>query len=179
MMAAMRRQSAPASRLRGFTLIELLVVVAIIGVVTAAVVLSLRGSGVREVENAARRAQALVSLACERAVIGGRDIGFTPVLDGLRFGYFERDGWKALGDSRNDELRPRALGKDIALTAERDGEAMELAAEPPDEPAFACFSSGEMTPFVLRISRADAPQPWRLEGRLDGSLELREGDDVR
>ncbi|MBB5207239.1 type II secretion system minor pseudopilin GspH [Chiayiivirga flava] len=164
---------------RGFTLIELLVVIAIVGVVTAAVTLSLRGSGAREVENAARRAQALVSLACERAVIGGRDIGFSPVLDGLRFGYFERDRWEPIDNGRNDELRPRALGAGIALRAERDGEPVTLDAEPPAEPPFACFSTGELTPFVLQIARADAPQPWRLEGRLDGTLELREGDDVR
>lgn len=166
-----------AARGRGFTLIELLVVIAIVGIVVAAVTLSLRGSGVREVENAARRAEALVALACERAVIGGRDIGFSPVADGLRFGYFERDGWQPLSPSPNDELRPRALGNGIVLRAERDGEVLELEQDAPDEPAFACFASGEMTPFVLELSRADAPQPWRLTGTLDGRLALREGDD--
>ena len=166
-----------AARWRGFTLIELLVVIAIVGIVVAAVTLSLRGSGVREVENAARRAEALIALACERAVIGGRDIGFSPVADGLRFGYFERDGWKPLSPSPNDELRPRALGNGIVLMAERDGEVLELEQDAPDEPAFACFASGEMTPFVLELSRADAPQPWRLTGTLDGKLALREGDD--
>lgn len=163
---------------RGFTLIELLVVVAIVAAVTAAVTLSVFGSGVREVENAARRAEALIALACERAVIGGRDIGFAPVAGGLRFGYFERDGWQPLGDNRADELRPRDLGEGIVLTAERDGEALALGEDAPDEPPFACFSSGEMTPFVMEIARVDAPLPWRLEGEIDGSLELREGDDA-
>lgn len=161
---------------RGFTLIETLVVVAIVGVVVATVVLTTGGSGARAVENAAHRAEALVRLACERAVIGGRDIGFSPVADGLRFGYFARDGWQPLGDSPTDELRMRPLADGIVLRAERDGEALEVAQDPPDEPAFACFASGELTPFVLEIGRADAPHPWRLEGHLDGQLRLIEMD---
>ena len=64
---------------RGFSLIEILVVVVIVGVTAAVVALSVRGSGEREVENAAQRARALVRLACERAIIGGRDIGFSAV----------------------------------------------------------------------------------------------------
>ena len=162
---------------RGFTLIELLVVVVIAGIVVAAMTLSWRGSGVREVENAARRAEALIALACERAVIGGRDIGFTPVADGLRFGYFQRDGWRELAPGGSDELRPRPLGEQIVLRAQRDGVELELAQDAPEEPAFACFASGEMTPFELEIARADAPLPWRLSGTLDGKLRLQEGDD--
>lgn len=171
------RVSASSAHRRGFTLIEMLVVIVIVGIVVAAITLSLRGSGEREVENAARRAEALVALACERAVIGGRDIGFSPVVDGLRFGYFQRDGWHPLLPSPNDELRPRALGNGIVLRAERDGEVLELEDDAPDEPAFACFASGELTPFVLEIARADAPLPWRLTGTLDGKLALQQGDD--
>lgn len=178
-MDAARRQRRHERGARGFTLIELLVVVAIVGVVTAAVVLSVRGSGVRAVENAARRAEALVALACERALIGGRDIGFSPVTGGLRFGHFEREGWVPMADVRSDELRPRDLGDGIVVTAQREGEPVEFDDEAPDEPVFACFASGELTPFVMTIARADAPHPWRLEGKLDGSLELREDTDAQ
>ncbi len=158
---------------RGFTLIELVVVIVIVGVIAGTVALSVRGSGEREVENAARRAQALIRLACERALLGGRDIGFTPVRDGLRFGYFETDGWRPLPPgNQSDELRPRPLGRELALGAERDGEPLMLADEPGREPSFACLSSGELTPFHLYIERADALTAWTLEGRLDGTLEL-------
>lgn len=163
-----------AAHERGFSLIEILVVVVIVGVTAAVVALSVRGSGEREVENAAQRAQALVQLACERAMVGGRDIGFTVVGDGLRFGYFEIDGWRVLGEQGSDELRARPLGRDLALAAWREGIELPLLEEPDSEPSFACLSSGELTPFVLRIDRPDASRPWELEGRLDGELTIKQ-----
>ncbi|MCB1568602.1 MAG: type II secretion system minor pseudopilin GspH [Xanthomonadales bacterium] len=158
----------------GFSLIEILIVLVIIAVTTGAVVLSIRGSGEREVENAARRAQALITLACERAELGGRDIGIAAVTDGLRFGYFEIDGWRAFGEEGNDELRARALGKAVALRAWRENVELPLADAEGSEPAFACLSSGELTPFVLRIDRADVERPWELEAHLDGQIDLRQ-----
>lgn len=157
---------------RGFSLIEILVVLVIVGVVTGSVILSIRGSGERSAENAAQRARALIELACERAVLSGRDIGFTPVREGLRFGYFGIDGWQPLGESGADELRARRLGDDLELFASREGVELPLADEPGREPAFACLASGELTPFLLRIDRADIERPWQLEGRLDGDVLL-------
>ena len=161
-----------------FTLIEILVVLVIVGVLVGALVMASGGSGPRDLENAARRAQSLIAVACERAVIGGRDIGFAPVRDGLRFGYFELDGWHPMAESGNDELRPRALGDGIELAAERDGDALELESDAPEEPPFACLSSGELTPFVLRFTRPGVKEAWQLDGQLDGSLALALQDDA-
>ena len=164
---------------RGFSLIEILVVLVIAGVLAGALVIAAGSSGPRELENAARRAQALVQLACERALIGGRDIGFAPVEGGLRFGYFEPDGWHEVEDRADDELRPRALGEGIELAAERDGEALELVLDAPERPPFACLASGELTPFVLRVRRPGVADEWRVEGHLDGRVELKQGADAR
>ena len=156
----------------GFTLIEILVVMVIAGVLIGALVIAAGGSGPRELENAARRAQSLVAVACERAVIGGRDIGFAPVQGGLRFGYFEAGGWRGIEDRADEELRPRDLGEGIELEAERDGDALVLEQDAPEQPPFACLASGELTPFVLRVTRPGVKDEWQLEGRLDGTLEL-------
>lgn len=166
----------PAS---GFTLIEILVVLVIAGVLVGALVIAAGGSGPRQLENAARRAQSLIAVACERAVIGGRDIGFAPVEGGLRFGYFESDGWHELPDRPDDELRPRPLGEGIALEAEQEGETLELAIDAPQRPPFACLASGELTPFTLRFARPGVTDTWRLEGKLDGTLELELAGDGR
>ncbi len=162
----------PVRRARGFSLVEILVVLVIAGIAVAGVSLSVRGSGEREVENAARRAEMLVRLACERAVLGGRDIGFGVVRDGLRFGYFETDGWRVLGEGGSDELRARPLGRELRISAQRDSLALEVGEEPGREASFACLSSGELTPFALRIDRPDIERPWLLEGALDGHLTL-------
>lgn len=157
---------------RGFTLIELLIVIVIVAVMLATLVLAAGGSGARTLENAAQRSRGLVALACERAVLGGRDIGFTATRKGLRFGYFQPEGWRALGADGADELRARPWGEGVDARVEREGQALDLPEDTPDAPDFACLSSGELTPFRIELRRADVAEAWRLEGRLDGSLAL-------
>lgn len=156
----------------GFTLIEILVVLVIAGVLVGALVIASGGSGPRALENAARRAQSLVTVACERAVIGGRDIGFAAVDGGLRFGYFELDGWHEVADRADDELRPRALGEGVAIEAEQAGERLQLSSDAPQQPPFACLASGELTPFTLRFTRPGVDGIWQLDAQLDGTLQL-------
>lgn len=162
---------------RGFTLIEMLVVLVIIGVMVAVATLAVGGSGARELQNAAERSFRLIELACERAELGGRDIGFEPLRDGLRFGYYELDGWRALEENGGDELRARPWGEGVEIVAERDGESLPLQDEVDGDPSFACLASGELTPLALTFSRPGVGERWRLQGELDGSLALNRLDD--
>lgn len=164
---------------RGFTLIELLVVLVIAGVMVAAVAFSVGGGASRELERVAERSARLVRLACERAEVSGRDIGFAPLQERLVFGYFEPQGWLPLGPRGNDELRARPWGEAIELVALQDGQALDLAETPPERPPFACLASGELTPFVWEFARADVRERWRVEGALDGALKLSRIDDAR
>ena len=160
----------------GFTLLEVLVVLAIVAVLAAVATLAVGGVGSRRVENAARRAEALLTLACERAAMTGRDIGVAVLADGLRFGYLVEQGWQPVGDDPADPLRPRALGEAIRLSVEREGELLDLADDPPTAPHLACSSSGELTPFVLEIAGEADAQRWHLRGTLDGTLALQAVD---
>jgi general secretion pathway protein H len=170
------RRVRPAAR--GFTLIEILVVLVIAGVLVGALALAYGGSAARELQTAAERSRGLILLACERAVLGGRDIGFAPSTRGMRFGYYELDGWRELEGHASDELRLRPWGEGVEVRAERDGEPLVLGADAPAEPPFACLSSGELTPLRLVFSRPDAGAAWQLEGRLDGTLELGPASDA-
>lgn len=170
---------AAYARRAGFTLLELLVVLAIVAVIAGVAALSVGGVGSRAGENAARRAQALLELACERAALTGRDIGVAVVEDGLRFGYLTPQGFRLVGDDPADPLRARPLGEGLVLTLEREGEVLPAVADPPATPQLACLGSGEMTPFRLDIAREGEPVSWVLAGSLDGTLTLERSDDAR
>lgn len=152
---------------------------AIASVLIAALVLSTGGSGARALENAAQRSRGLIALACERALLGGRDIGFAPAQDGLHFGYFAIEGWRPLGRDGSDELRARPWGDGVAVQARRGDESLPLDEAAPAEPPFACFASGELTPFRIEFRRDDVVQTWRLDGALNGELTLTLVDDAR
>jgi general secretion pathway protein H len=178
----MRRSGAASSAsrmctVRGFSLIELLVVLVIIGVVLGAVTLAVGGSGEREVEDAAKRAQARVQLACERALLGGYDIGFSLVGEAMRFGYLTPQGWQPFAPGQGEELRERPLGPGLTLELRRDGVVIADAGDA--APQLVCHASGELTPFELQVARDDVARRWQVSGALDGRVELAATDALR
>jgi general secretion pathway protein H len=171
------RPPAGASAQAGFSLIEVLVTLVIIGVVLGTVTLAIGGSGDRTLEQAARGAQARIALACQRAEIGGHDVGFSLVDGRLRFGYLQPRGWVPFPPPTGEELRERPLGDGVLAELYRDGALLDDPAE--DAPQLACFSSGELTPFELRLARPDVERRWLLRGQLDGRLQLESSDARR
>ncbi len=90
------RTSATGRPANGFTLIELMIVLAIIGLMSAVVVLAIpdpRGSLVQEAETFAARAKA----AQERAVMDARATSVRVTGAGYGFDRRERTGWRPLG----------------------------------------------------------------------------------
>lgn len=159
-------------RAAGFTLIELLVVVVILGIVSTMVLLSVGLVGDdRALQQQARRLGSLIELAEEEAVMQGRDYG----LEFTRYGYrfVEHDPvlnrwYEVVGD---DLLRPRRLDEGMEFLLELDDrqvslpeEAKEIPAGDEDEPQnrdrqadylphLLILSSGDVTPFALRVVR--------------------------
>ncbi len=97
----------------------------ILGVLTAAVTLSIAGAGgERILAREAERAQALIVYACERAELSGRDIGLSFARGGYRFSRLDHDVWAPY---RGDELRVRDWPANLSATLARDGQDIALA----------------------------------------------------
>lgn len=160
----------PIAKLRGFSLIEILVVMVILAVLCAAVSLAIAGAGgERSLARDAARAQALITYACERAELAGRDIGLSFDRSGYRFSRFEHDVWTPV---RGDELRPRAWSVNLSTTLLRNGQPVAIATAFPDKPQLLCYASGELTAFRMELALPDLARRYRLDGQTDGQVEL-------
>ena len=91
-------------RRSGFTLIELLVVIAIIGIVAAAVALSISTSDSRLLQEETARLGALFRIAQDEVRITGRALVWEANLEGYRFQPLDEE---AARDWNDEILRPR------------------------------------------------------------------------
>jgi general secretion pathway protein H len=157
----------------GFTLIELLVVVVIVGVLAAALAISIGGSSQRVLDNATGRFQALLGQACEQAELTGREIGVVVSATGYAFQQLNGSEWQEPGG--NGELRARRWPDGLRIELSREGRPLELASAEQPTPQLVCFSSGELTPFALTLALGDTRL--RVVGKDDGSVQ-RERSDI-
>jgi len=162
---------SPATAPCGFTLIEILVVIVIIGVLALAVTIGIAtAGGERQLTREAERMQALVDHACIQAELSGREIGVRLDAGGYAFATLGFDGWMA--DQRKDELRPRVWVAGMSVELMRDGHPLQLAGNTGEPPQIVCFSSGELSPFVLRLRLGDIAAYYELRGESDGRIAL-------
>ena len=178
-----------------FTLIELLVVIVIVGIVSAVALLSLGILGDdRNLQREARRLGSLIELANDEATMQGRDYGLEIMQSGYRF--VEHDPligqWnEIIGD---ETLRPRQLEEqmEFALFIEDRRVLLEEEAavteddEDDDEsnrnlvddyiPHVLILSSGDITPFELRIVRQSDRAEITMTMSLLGEFEIQAND---
>lgn len=174
---------------RAFTLIEILVVVSIIGIVLSIAVISLGVLGDdRELREEARRLAALVQVVQDEAVMQGREFGIEFMSNGFRFVEYDPflNTWgEIIGD---ETLRQRELPEDAEFDLWVEGQHVLLENEPaafddPEDddrraritsytPHILVFSSGDMTPFELRVLRRDLDQSITLESNLLGDIKF-------
>ena len=176
---------------RAFTLIELLVVIVIIAIISAVALLSLGILGDdRNLQREVRRLSSLIELANDEAMIQGRDYGLEIMESGYRFVEYDpflNQWYEMIGDNL---LRPRQVeeGMEFELFIEDrrvllDTEAAETEQEEDDRnliddyiPHILIMSSGDVSPFELRLLRPIDRAALTLTMSLAGELEI-EGDD--
>ena len=190
---------------RAFTLIEILVVMVIVGILMAVAFLSFGILGDDDnIDREARRLSSLIQLVTDEATTQGRDFGVEFMTAGYRFVEHDPhlDQWfEVIGD---DYLQQRDLeeGMEFELTLEErrillHTEAQETAREEEEDdeptlfnrlenrdltddylPHVLILSSGDITPFDLRIIRDADRRELRLTLSLAGELEILQDDDV-
>ena len=182
-------------RERAFTLIEILVVLVIIGILSAVAFLSF---GILSDDDSmgreARRISSLIQLVTDEATTQGRDFGLEFMAAGYRFVEYDPllDQWfEVIGD---DYLVQRDLdeGVEFELFLEErkvllHTEAQETEQDEDDAqrdltddylPHVLIMSSGDVTPFELRLVRDVDRKEIALTMSLGGELEINADDDA-
>lgn len=167
----MRRQT-------GFTLIELMVVLVIMGVILGMATLSMGDGGRgKQLELESRRLSQLLELASEEAVLQAQVLGFRVEEDGYTFMRLEGSGWYEVQEDRM--FRARSLPSDMIVELSLEGLPVALVRQAGDdeddkstEPQIYILSSGEMTPFELRLALLASGEYYTVSGNPVGTLEL-------
>ncbi|AUI67351.1 type II secretion system minor pseudopilin GspH [Beggiatoa leptomitoformis] len=143
-----------SSNMRGFTLIELLVTAIIIGIILSVASLAINDGGLdRQLQNEAERIVALLTLTSQEAILQSEEQGLYIETEGYYFYHLnEENQWKLL---ENDELRrPRQFTANIQAELQVEGKKVLSEDTTTHTPQIVIFSSGEFTPFTLRLRSA-------------------------
>ena len=193
----------PKAKQRAFTLIEILVVLVIVGILVSLAMLSFGLLGdERSLDREARRLASLIELVNDDATTQGRDFGIEFMSGGYRFVEYDPliDQWfEVIGD---DYLRQRDLDEGVEfqlfleerkVLLQEDAAKIEQGDEDEDDdqerrrdltddylPHVLIMSSGDITPFELRIERFADRSEILMAMTLTGELKIgMTEDDIR
>jgi general secretion pathway protein H len=152
----------PASRTSGFSLLEILVVLTILAVLTGTVMLSFTGAESEQaLKGAAERMAMRIELARQHSLTRNREWGIYVEEAEYRFAEFdpEQQVWiEMVQRPFNETDLPDLVGLSLDLE-----EYDSLPFDEEDElPQILIFSSGEITPFTLRLEPEWETNPWTV-----------------
>jgi general secretion pathway protein H len=153
-------KSTPRTISSGFTLIEIMIVVFIIGLITAAAVITFGGqSRDTELDQEAERLDALLDYAREQAELQTRDYGFRTNRLTYQFVVFDpvTNQWKA--EQEDDALRERKIPEGLLPSLVVEGRGVVLDSKWPKlddhKPQVMIFGNGDLTSFEWRLTRPE------------------------
>jgi general secretion pathway protein H len=178
---------APRRLASGFTLLEVLVVVVIIGIITTMAVVSVRVlGGDHEMDQEARRLQAVLMQARDDAMLEGRDVGLRLDEQGYDFLRYDSRSETWLLEAEDPLLRERRLPEGLRaslLIEQRDVKLKSRGSGSADQPLLpqvVVMASGDLLPFDVLLQRDGTEERRIVTGRVDGSIEiLDDGPDRR
>lgn len=145
----------------GFTLFELLVTLVIISIIVGLAVLSIGDNQAERERRLTEQVATLMELAKESALFNAEEFGVSFWKHGYEFYRFDGQQWQPIID--DVQLRPRELPEDINISLYLEGLRVELPSiiktnshksdksENEQQPQVFFLSSGEVTPFELRL----------------------------
>jgi general secretion pathway protein H len=161
----------------GFTLVELMIVVFIIGLMTAAVVITFGGnSRDSELDEEGERIDALFAYVREQAELQTRDYGF--LMNRLNYGFVVFDPisnqWRTVQE--DDALRERKIPEGLVPTLVVEGRNVVLDSKRPAisdlKPQVMIFANGDLTSFEVNLEREGSGEQARVYSDEDSRIVL-------
>jgi general secretion pathway protein H len=155
----LRTRSTNRRKTNGFTLFELLVTIVIISVLVSLAVLSIGDTQAERERRLISQLATLTELAKESALFNSEELALFFWEHGYAFYRLDGDQWRLV--TEDPLLRYRDLPEDMIISLHLEGLQVELPAEldteeededdSKTEPQVFILSSGEITPFEVRI----------------------------
>jgi general secretion pathway protein H len=173
------RVRAGRARARGFSLMEIMVVVAIVGLVTAVVIINFAGSNRdTELEKEAQRLDALFGYVREQAELQTRDYGFRVNDKAYSFVVFDviANQWRLVEE--DDSMREREFPEGIEPIVVVEGRRIVLDAKKREtdlkdfSPQLLIFSNGDLSSFEITLRREGSKDLARIYSDEQSEIRL-------
>lgn len=155
------KHSAARANSSGFTLVEIMIVVFIIGLISAAAVITFGGqSRDTELDKEAERLDALLDYAREQAELQTRDYGFRTNRVSYQFVVFDpmTNEWRVTEE--DEALRERKIPEGLQPSLVIEGRPLVLDNKWPKiddhKPQIMIFGSGDLSSFEWRLTRQES-----------------------